>query len=199
MKASLHLSVVRQLLVTFARSIVGWTEPNEEYVKLVAPWEYVNARQQANAIAKLSGCGLVLFAEYQAVLDLPEKPRYVIGQAVQDVYKLAHTAGAAVMNPKRWPQPGDGVMLGAHGVSPEHVGMCVSTPSAPDKGGKYLAIERVDGGQRDDHGHETIKDLWRPFEYDATGHMVEVGTGRPVIAIFDADTMAAHYGLRPQD
>jgi len=173
-------------IAAYALSVVGLTAPDPEYLSLVAPWEAENDVPRADSIATESDCGLVAHGLVEHVVATPIRGRYVTGSALADLKAVAVTAcayeaGATLATDPA--EPGDVLHFGPAPGHPEHMGTVVGDGV------------RVDGGERDDSGHETIVQVSRALSMIAA-HVVETATGRPVLGVIRAAKMADHYGLR---
>ena len=155
-------------LVADALALVGLTYPDQAYLDAVAPGE--TPERQAE-MGRESGCALLWRAQNGG-----EAP-YRDGQAFADLWELAGGSpwkpGGRVRLPVagEMPERGDAVVYGKGPGGPEHVDLC------------WLGDQRaVAGGQRTGAGLETIAIVTRQLTWGG-GHLVDLHTGRPVIAL----------------
>lgn len=125
------------------------------YLQLIAPGE---TPDRADELATMSGCGLVcrgVLGEFVAHPLL--EPPYHTGKVLEQLVTIAREAGA-LHGPERIPEPGDLVLVGGgrDGGGPEHVWVALTVE--PDPHDEHsLAVEGLDGGQRDAAGHQVVK------------------------------------------
>src|SRR5262249_33719153 len=156
---------IRATAVELAKSYVGLgADPSDpecrlKYLDLIAPGE---ADEKQAAMADDSGCGLVVAGLWRALgaqsplLD----PPYKTGTGLSRLLQIGQKAHAWVTYaPGKVPSPGDAVLVGDNGAGGiQHV-YTVTSVSTDDG----VAIESVDGGQKDDGQFQTIlekKRVW---------------------------------------
>lgn len=185
---------VRDAVVAAARSIVGLTDPDPRLLSLVAPADTPERQAQ---IAKTSLCMLVTLGIEEAVFEVPPRPPYIEGTAPRLLearaqgYPWAPGGALRLATLEAPPQLGDSVWYGKGPGGPEHAEL-VNGVEITEAG---IAAECIAGGERDGAHHETVAVVERSWRWN--GHQwVDLGTGRPIIAVLDADALAGLYGLR---
>lgn len=129
----------------------------------------------------MSGCGLVVRGLWRRmgvrhpILDRP----YRTQRAISDLVDIARDAGVLHAGMARTPQPGDAVIVGPDNGAPEHVYTVLAIEADPYDAG--WCIEALDGGQRDDDGHQVvrIRDHVISGEIDRADGATEPGAGVP--------------------
>lgn len=138
-----------------------------------------------------SGCALVVRGLWRLFFSTPHERitrDYVAGQALADL-RMAARAADAVRRPgasMAIPELGDVVHLGAYAGQPEHVWTCIVDPVVAG------AVLGLDGGRRDDAGHESIESVEHCLSWLGAGLW---DRGRPVVEWYDLDALAAAWGV----
>ena len=201
------LSSARIAVVAYARSIVGLTTPDPDYLALVAPSDM--PERQAR-IGDESGCMLVAMGIQEAVFMVPVRGPYVDGTAPRLLearaggYPWAPGGALRLATLETPPRPGDAVWWGKGFGGPEHVEHLVDG----EVSGNDIAASMVAGGERwtakdaadglcepGQVNAETVKIVARTLRWNGR-QWTDPGTGRAIVAILDADLMATRYGLR---
>lgn len=187
----------RTALISAARDLVGLTEPSDDLGALVDPAGDPAHRAQ---IERLSLCMLVWRGLAMKVFDispaLAETDRPYAPGSIPRILASILASAPGSRRPATLeapPQLGDALWYGAAGPHPEHVDACILEAEGDSEGALVLSV--VAGGQRDAAGHETVARLDRTLHWQG-GRWVCQDTGRPVVAVVDADELAARYGLR---
>lgn len=185
----------RDAVVSAARSVIGCTAPSPEYASLVAPDDTPERRAQ---VMTESGCGLVVLGIQERALCVPPRGPYRDGSAFTLVYARAGGSpwqpGGACRVPglEEPPQPGDAIVWGPAGSAVAHMETVVDARAD----GATLALDVVAGGQRDAHGGQTVTQLSRTARWDGR-RWVDSKTGRPLLAVIDADALGERYPALP--
>jgi len=192
-----NVTPAREAVIAAARAVLGLTAPGAAYLTLVDPAG--DPAHQAQ-VATLSGCMLVALAVQDAVFSLSARVPYVPGSAPR---LLTERAGGSPLAPRGAcrlattscpPQPGDLLWYGAHGPAVEHVEHALEVELLSNGD---LAVTCVAGGQRTAEGREAVAEVARTLTWRG-GAWVDVETGRPVLAVLDADRLAQRHGLREE-
>lgn len=195
------LTPARSAFLQASASLVGMTAPGPAYARIIAPAE-VDAGMDARVaeMVRESGCGLVTIGLWRLVLSLPAPGLYRDGKAFDDIYALAdgspwHPSGAcSLVTREALPQPGDAILWeGVKGGAPDHVDACV-VDLVPGENAFSLRLTVIAGGQRDEGGHETVKEIERLVRWNRHAWR-DAGNGRRMWCVFDCDAMAERHGL----
>jgi hypothetical protein len=163
--------------VALARSYAGCsvTTERDRYLDLVGPYES-GAMREYMAAPKTSGCALVVRGLWRiaGVKHARLAPPYHFGMAVADVDAIALSFSARELYhgelAAEWrPEPGDVVRVGGgtDGGGFEHVYV-----TAERDGDELVSI---DGGQRDEHGNQCIREKRRIWTVDEHGAIWDRG------------------------
>lgn len=192
------MTPARLALLSASRILLDLTFPAEDYLRAVAPFEMLAGDlDRAKQIGQESGCGLVRMAVEDAVFVMPPRGLYKDGSAFERIYDRAGGSPWAPGGACRLatleapPQPGDGIVWGPSGNAVAHVDACVERV---DGARSNLVLTVIAGGQRDEHGNETVKRLKRQVRWRG-GYWIDAATGRAILSVLDADAMAARHGL----
>lgn len=178
----------RAEVVAYAAGLAGLSaDPADEltravYLDTIAPGE---TPQMRHDMALMSGCELTALAVLRRFAAHPLLDgRYVVGKAGVWLWRLARDADA-FSAPGSDPCPGDIVIVGGgvDGGGPEHAWICKTAKRVGYVDAVH--VEAIDGGQRDDGGHQSIAERDHRIE---DGHDVTDTYRRTVRWVID--TMA---------